>query len=70
LNFTPGTLGAIDHTLDGSQLRRLSPQDIKEFKTGMKHRVNQMLMEINPALILADPIADLLVDTIIGHVTG
>jgi hypothetical protein len=69
LNFTPGAFSAIDHTLDGSQLRRLSPEDIKEFKTGMKHRVNQMLMEINPALILADPIADLLVDTIIGHVT-
>jgi hypothetical protein len=36
----------------------------------MKHRVNQMLMEINPALILADPIADLLVDAIIGQVTA
>jgi len=70
LNFTPGTLGAIDHTIDGSQLRHLSPGDIKEFKTGMKHRVNQMLMEINPALILTDPIADFLVDAIISHVTG
>jgi len=70
LNFTPGTLGEIDHTLDGSQLRRLSPEDIKDFKTGIRHRVNQALREINPALILADPIADLVVDAIIGHATG
>jgi hypothetical protein len=70
LNFTPGTLGAIDDSLNGPQLRRLSPADVNQFKAGMKHRVNQMLKEINPALILTDPIADLIVDAIIGEVTG
>jgi hypothetical protein len=70
LNFTPGILGTIDESLNGPQLHQLSPADLRQFRTGMKHRVNQMLLEINPGLILADPIADLLVDAIIGHVTG
>jgi len=70
LNFTPGPLRPIDHSLDGSQLHRLSAEDMKQFKSGMNHRVNQMLKEINPALVLADPLADLLVDAIIDHVLG
>jgi hypothetical protein len=69
LRFTPGALRPIDHDLDGLQLHKLSPEDIRQFKQGMKRRVNQMLKETNPALALADPVADLIVDGIISHVT-
>ncbi len=69
LRFTPGALRPIDHSLDGPQLHKLSPEDTKQFKRGMKRRVNQMLKETNPALALADPVADLIVDGIISHVT-
>jgi predicted acylesterase/phospholipase RssA len=69
LRFTPGALRPIDHSLDGPQLHKLSTGDTDEFKEGMKRRVNQMLKEFHPALVLADPVADLIVDAIISHVT-
>ena len=69
LNFTPGPLREIDPDLDGLQLHKLSPEDIKTFKTGMKRRVNQMLRAVNGALVFTEPAVDAIVDAIISHVT-
>jgi predicted acylesterase/phospholipase RssA len=69
LRFTPGALRPIDHSLDGQQLHNLTPDDTKEFKRGMRRRVNEMLKESYPAMVIVDPLADLVVDMIITHVT-
>jgi predicted acylesterase/phospholipase RssA len=44
----------IDTRLDGIKLAALPVADQKEFKSGMKTRVNQMLDELSPNRILAD----------------
>jgi hypothetical protein len=35
----------------------------------MRRRVNEMLKESYPAMVIVDPLADLVVDMIITHVT-
>jgi hypothetical protein len=63
----------VDTRLDGLPLNRVAPADLKEFKTGTRQRVNQMIDELThhswfesePVKVAVDPILNILLDWLI-----
>ncbi len=65
LRFTPSPIRAIDHSLDGLCLYQVSEADLAQFKKGMETRVDQMIKKLGLAAMVLDPVANLIVSSII-----
>jgi hypothetical protein len=65
LRYATQPIRPIDTQLNGLPLKQVSAEDVEPFREGLRHRVNQMLAEVNCRL--ADPVVDFLVDRIIDR---
>jgi hypothetical protein len=69
LNPVQSEIRPIDHRLDGLKLANVPNDDLNDFKSGLKNRVNQMLKElIGNWAFLVDPAADNLLSAVLNQV--
>jgi hypothetical protein len=69
LNPVQSEIRPINHRLDGLKLANVPNDDLNDFKSGLKNRVNQMLKElIGNWAFLVDPAADNLLSAVLNQV--